>query len=68
MQMRELTQCEQANIAGGVEIYGGFGYGSVPVVGGNGITYERSFSNGWSLSAGFSPGGNRGIEVRYVWK
>ncbi|WP_163273188.1 hypothetical protein [Chelativorans alearense] len=66
--MRELSKDEMDAAAGGVEIYRGFGYGTVPVVGGSGVTYSRSFNNGWSLSAGFSRDGNRGIEVRYVWK
>lgn len=68
--MRELSRYEMNAAADGIEIYRGFGfgYGAVPVVGGNGATFDRSFNNGWSLSAGFSRNGNRGIEVRYVWK
>lgn len=70
--MREVLKEEQQLVSGGVSLGGGFGYGSIPGFGDGGgpkgLTYDKSFNSGWSLSAGFAKGGARGLEARYVWK
>jgi bacteriocin-like protein len=65
--MRELSINELDAVSGGLnlELGGGFGIGETPTVGGIGATWGHSFSNGWSLSAGFGRGDTRGLEIRY---
>lgn len=69
--MKEIQTERLDEVAGGIQFAGGFGYGRIPGFGSDGgpygLTYERSFSNGWSLSAGFARGGDRGFELRYAW-
>jgi len=68
-KMQVLSLDEIQEVSGGS---GSWGYGTIPGgvppgSHGNGVTYDRSFGNGWSLSAGFSKSA-AGFEVRYVWK
>ncbi|GAA5233951.1 hypothetical protein FOZ76_26810 [Verticiella sediminum] len=64
--MQELTLQEINEVSGG-----GLGWGAVPGAVppgsfGNGITYSNSFSNGWSLNAGFNKTSG-GFTLTYAW-
>jgi len=70
--MRELSVAEVSAVSGGIEVGGwDLGYGSVPGAVpegsfGNGVTFGTSFSNGWSLDAGFNKTSG-GFTLSYVW-